>query len=46
MSNHFFSMGGYGQYIWTAYGITCFVIAFNFFGALIKRILAKQSLHL
>jgi heme exporter protein D len=31
--NEFFAMGGYGPYVWSAYGITLAALVFNYWAA-------------
>ena len=33
----FFAMGGYAVYVWTAYGFTALVLAFNLISPLLQR---------
>ena len=45
--SHMITMGGYGSYVWPAFGITLFVFGFNLFlfareKKQIKKILQRQ----
>ena len=45
--NDIFNMGGYGMYVWPAYGITLAVFSINLFSALqekrrTKKIISQQ----
>ncbi len=43
---HFFAMGGYGTYIWSAYGITIAVLTINVIQPLLHhRQLLKQKIN-
>lgn len=43
---HFFAMGGYGTYIWSAYGITITILIMNIIQPLLHhRQLLKQKLN-
>jgi len=33
---HFFAMGGYGAYVWSAYAIVCFSLLIQFCAALFR----------
>lgn len=39
-----FDMGGYGLYVWPAYGITLFVFGINLFLALYEKRQAKKMI--
>ncbi len=39
----FFSMSGYGEYVWSCYALTFAVLAWNLFAA--RRELKRQQLH-
>jgi len=40
----FFAMGGYGVFVWSAYGITAFVMGLNIILPVIKRRQLKTRL--
>lgn len=39
------SMGGYGMYVWPAYGITLLVFGINFFAALAEKKQIKKMIE-
>jgi len=41
----FFAMGGYGQYVWSAYGLAALVIALNLYLPLRRRTTLRQQLN-
>lgn len=41
---HFIAMGGYGFYVWTAYGITALILGFNAFAAVARYQRLKRRL--
>ena len=41
--NALMSMGGYGWYVWPAYGITLFVFGFNIVSALLEKNRVKKT---
>lgn len=43
--HHLLSMGGYGAYVWTAYGITLCVFGFNIANAWREKIRVKKIIR-
>lgn len=43
--NHLFAMGGYGWFVWPAYGITLLVFGMNFISAWRENRRAKKSIQ-
>lgn len=43
--NQLFTMGGYGLYIWSAYGITLIVLGINLFVGLHEKSRIKKQLN-
>lgn len=43
--SEFFAMGGYGLYVWSAYGVTVVVLALNVLLPWRKRKALLQALH-
>lgn len=41
----FLSMGGYGKYVWSSYGITLFVLAMNIIQPLLREQKTKRDLQ-
>ncbi len=41
---HFFAMGGYGAYVWGAYGVTAVVLALEVFSLRARRRRARAQI--
>ena len=44
--NHLFMMGGYGLYVWPAYGITLAVLGINLLASVHEKFHVKKQLNI